>query len=343
MASKNLCAPLLAAMALTALSGCGTVQSMLGPTGSKGASPPVAEDGTSPPVASGDGAKDGMAASGSECDGKLADVKGSFDKELKALQGKPATSVSNVKRTVDDLGRLRKRVSAEARSLGCGDAGEAVANDLIDRGYDARVSFARKALEAGDARAARSILFNAYVRNDREDRPAYRELSRAIGKAYDAQRLTDFQRAGALGEISGSKKMCVFSDKPFPKNAGATPKPVFKSHVEGNKLYVLCRLPKPAASYERDVEPTFVIMVGLDKGNTIFPLSTKNLGPPKSHGNVQFLEAEFEVPPPREDFAEVKRHVFDVYLQHFYKVRQNNGVLRDKKVHVAQSSVFWHR
>jgi len=39
----------------------------------------------------------------------------------------------------------------------------------------------------------------------------------------------------------------------------------------------------------------------------------------------------------------VKRHVFDVYLQHFYKVRQSHGLLKNEKQHVAQSSVFWHR
>jgi hypothetical protein len=310
--------------ALIATTGCGAVDGLFGNSSGTTPSPHANADAAPSPEA---------------CRARLAKITNGFEAELNELDRRPTGTPDAVKQVNRDLQALRKKTDPEIRKLDC-ETKDQVARGVLDRVGKHEAKLARRALDAGDPLLARTLLGAEYDREDRVEKPELRQLSRDIGAAYDAKLLGSFEQNGALGDNGKPMKMCLFSDKPFPKDPGV--KNVFSTHVEGPRLHVMCRLPQPAATFQTNVDPELVIMLGIDSGNSIFPVKSVSLGAPSALGQAQLLHAEFAMPPGRKDFDGVVRHTFDVYLQLFYEVNVG-GVLQGRKRHLAASSVYWHR
>jgi hypothetical protein len=312
-----------ALVAISLNAGCGAAAGLLDKGSNKSTDAPTAEAAT-------------------DCDTELAAFRSSFDEGLAELTAKPAATKSEIKAINKELGALRTDTILGIRKLdGCNEPGEALGDEVRIEAYAYRAILARKALDAGEALTARTLFWEEYNRDDRLDKPEYAQLSRDIGAAYDALKLAQFEQSGAIGQHDDASTMCVFSSEPFPKNP-AKVSPIFSSHIDGDKLYVLCRLPNPAESYEVEIEPQLVIMMGIESGGSTFPIVSSALGSPRTYGDARYVRAEFDMPPSREDFDAVERHAFDVYLQHKYNINTGFG-LEGRMAVVARAGVFWHR
>ncbi|MCA9621219.1 MAG: hypothetical protein KC731_19490 [Myxococcales bacterium] len=216
---------------------------------------------------------------------------------------------------------------------------EAAVREAVDAH---RKTMAEQALAAGFPKQARNIFWDEYNRDDRTDKPGYKELSRKIDAAYLEEALRTFEKNGHLGDTGGATKACLFSDKPFPRDPGAQVKPIFKTHIESNRVYVMCYLPREASRYVEGESPRFVIHMGMDTGNNFLPVQTVDAGNPQMFGNSRFVHAEFELPPARSDFADVKRYAFDFLCQQKYEF-DDRGVKKTRTNKIATAGLFWHR
>ncbi len=118
-------------------------------------------------------------------------------------------------------------------------------------------------------------------------------------KKYDESLVLKFRKNGGYGKF-GSDDGCVFSRKPFPKNPGKTVKPIFSTYFKGpGKLYVLCRLPRPAKNYSGYMNGMIHLQLISDSSGFQIITERKTIGSPKTLGNTDYITAEFTLPPPK--------------------------------------------
>ena len=282
--------------------------------------------------------------SSGSCPDELQAALAQFDAGLAEIEKAPATTKEAVKQLDKDLSGLRERTAvALMKNSACKAEAKPKEAAMRDAALAYRAELARRALDIGQPPTARALFENEYQRDDRSDKPAYRELSQKIAAQYDAELRAKFDASGAPGDSGGDTKLCLFSDQPFAKDPKQQPK--FTTHVEGSKLNVMCRIPKPASSYQVDVEPQLEMLLGIAEGTIVNPVKNLVLGAPSSLGAVQFVYGEFDMPP-RADFSASSRYAYEVYVSHFHTVtvRKGGGDVQERwKDLLAKSTVFWHR
>ena len=167
-----------------------------------------------------------------------------------------------------------------------------------------------------------------------------RDAAREIAKQYDSELLAKFRKFKGYGQFGRNSIGCVFSTKPFP----AKPKEVkrnFTTHIEGDEVYVLCRLDRPANQFGKgSVEPTF--FVELLRGTRL--AFSERVGSPTQIGKSRYVRASFTLP--HSKYGKDTRHSFAarVKLRKKVPVQLRKRVLCKKEASLhGQASFTWHR
>lgn len=201
-----------------------------------------------------------------------------------------------------------------------------------------QVVLARKAADAGTAaKWGRTALYRPFIHLPKQPSEEIHDLARELGAQFDAARLAQFQEYGwcKVGPASNDV-VCAFSDQPFPEDLSEV-RPVLKSHLEGDVVYVLARLPQPARAYGGRTNAQLALQIYEDTSGTLYERVT--LGSPEALGDAEYLRATFRLPP--EKARASMRHWIDANVVLTWEVPAIPAPVKKHEV-FGRASFTWH-
>lgn len=208
-----------------------------------------------------------------------------------------------------------------------------------------RLDLVKKAVAAGAPVAARGIFWTMYQDEAPTEREEYVAIARELGTQFDKVLLDRYTKNGGYAHLGEGKSTqgCMYSAKPFPKKLGKVA-PIFNSHIEGNVVHVLCRLPQPAKSYALGSDPQLTLqLISENVAGTVFVAEHFELGTPEKLGDAMMVRGKFDLPPSNGSFPKYVRFWFDTRVVVGYSVPTIGGGLERKTKVPAQSSFSWKK